>query len=147
VWINKQLYSKIVESLPIACVDILIKNKDNELLLVKRQNNPAKNCWWLPGGRVKHGEKREDAAKRKAREECGLRIYKLTNLGTFEIFFKNQNVHSITTVYSAKTIREKDVRLDKQGIKFCWVSNTARGLKKSPKFIQMIGKTERSRSG
>jgi ADP-ribose pyrophosphatase YjhB (NUDIX family) len=147
VWINKKLYSKVVKSLPIACVDILIKNNDNELLLVKRQNNPKKNCWWLPGGRVKHGEKREAAAKRKANEECGLKINQLINLGTFEIFFKNHNAHSITTVYSAKTIGEKHVQLDKQGIKFCWVSNTAIELKKSPKFVQMIGKIERSRRG
>ena len=147
MWINKQLYSKVVKSIPIACVDILIKNKDNKLLLVKRQNNPAKNCWWLPGGRVKHGEKREDTAKRKAKEECGLRIHKLTNLGTFEIFFKNHKAHSITTVYAAKTMGEKHVQLDKQGKKFCWVSNTASEFKKLHKFIQMIGKTERSRDG
>jgi ADP-ribose pyrophosphatase YjhB (NUDIX family) len=141
------MYKKAVRSIPIACVDIIIKNKENKLLLVKRKNSPAKGRWWLPGGRVKHGEKREVAAKRKAKEECGLKIWRLKNLGTFEIFFRKQRAHSITTVYSAKAIGEDSVKLDKQGARYCWVQNTKGEFKKSAGFMQMVAKIERSQNG
>lgn len=86
MYVGKLLYSKVVKNFPISCVDILIKNTKNELLFVKRKNQPAKGCWWIPGGRVIHGEKRKTAAKRKAREECGIAIQNLKELGTFELF-------------------------------------------------------------
>lgn len=42
------------------------------LLLVKRANEPAKNQWAFPGGRVERGEKLEFAARRELKEETGM---------------------------------------------------------------------------
>lgn len=48
--------------------------KDDCVLLVKRKNHPAKNMWAIPGGRVKTGEKLQEAAEREIFEETGIRI-------------------------------------------------------------------------
>lgn len=42
------------------------------LLLVQRANEPAKNQWAFPGGRVERGEKLESAARRELLEETGM---------------------------------------------------------------------------
>lgn len=41
-------------------------------MLVQRANEPAKNQWAFPGGRVERGEKLEGAARRELLEETGM---------------------------------------------------------------------------
>src|SRR3989442_14241752 len=48
--------------------------KGNSVLLVKRNNEPNKGRWALPGGVVKGGERVEDATRREVKEEVGLEI-------------------------------------------------------------------------
>src|SRR2546427_9783459 len=48
--------------------------KGNSVLLVKRNNEPNKGRWALPGGVVKVGEGVEDATRREVKEEVGLEI-------------------------------------------------------------------------
>ncbi len=48
--------------------------KDNQVLLVKRGNPPAKGDWAIPGGSVKIGETLQEAAQREILEETGIVI-------------------------------------------------------------------------
>ena len=60
----------------IPAVSVALKRGDT-LLLVQRANEPAKNQWAFPGGRVERGEKLEAAARRELLEETGLRAAEL----------------------------------------------------------------------
>lgn len=51
-----------------------IVQRDGELLMVKRAQDPAAGSWSLPGGRVEMGERLEDALRREVFEETGLEI-------------------------------------------------------------------------
>jgi 8-oxo-dGTP diphosphatase len=73
-FIPKNLYKKIFTYIPRFCVDIVIKDKKRGVLLVKRNIEPYKGYWHLPGGLIRYGERIENAAKRKAFEETGLII-------------------------------------------------------------------------
>ena len=53
-------YTDILKDLPIFCVDIVIKNDQEEYLLIKRNNEPKKGEWWVIGGRVLKGETAKD---------------------------------------------------------------------------------------
>lgn len=57
---------------PTLTVDTIIQ-KDFQILLVKRKNEPFKGYLALPGGFVNEGE-RVDAAKREVKEETSLDI-------------------------------------------------------------------------
>ena len=48
--------------------------QDNRVLLVKRNKEPGKGDWAIPGGSVKLGETLQQAAEREILEETGLRI-------------------------------------------------------------------------
>ena len=65
--INNIKYKKILEYIPICCVDVVICHF-NKILFVKRNTEPAKNEWWFPGGRVYKNEMLEETAIRKAYE-------------------------------------------------------------------------------
>lgn len=70
-FIPKPLYTKIQHSISIACVDTLILY-NHHILFVKRLEEPLKDKWFIPGGRMHYGESWEECAIRKAREEVGL---------------------------------------------------------------------------
>ncbi|RLI98177.1 MAG: hypothetical protein DRP00_02505 [Candidatus Aenigmatarchaeota archaeon] len=58
---------------PIVGVGVLII-KDGKVLLGKRNEEPGKNTWSLPGGKLEFGETFEVCAKREVKEETGLDV-------------------------------------------------------------------------
>lgn len=122
--IEQNLYKKIQELLPICCVDLVIKNKEGEFLLIKRKNQPAKGQWWIAGGRIKKGEKLEKAALRKAKEETGLDVILEKQLGAKGTIFNKgvfgKKVHTINIIFLAQAKGKKKVKLDSQSADFQW---------------------------
>ena len=64
-------------------LDAIIHNDKNQILLIKRKNDPYKEHFSLPGGFVNRGEKIEDAIKRIVSEEVALNIEPLEILGIY----------------------------------------------------------------
>ena len=54
------------------CGAAIVSN--GHILLVKRRRPPERGCWNLPGGKVDHLERIEDAIRREILEETGLAI-------------------------------------------------------------------------
>ena len=112
-------YRRIVDLMPILCVDLLLQNSRGEYLLAKRSNEPLKDQWWLPGGRVYKGESLEEAAIRKMREELSLEPSLLTMVGYCEYFCKESPFglatghHAVAFVFTG-LIPEGHISLDGQ---------------------------------
>ena len=81
-WIPDKLFQTIQESMPIACVDLIIlrKNKENmvETLLIKRSIYPEIGKWCLIGGRIIKGERISDTINRQAERELGISVNIIT---------------------------------------------------------------------
>jgi len=58
--------------MPITTVAAIIKNDKDEILLTRRNVEPFKEQWCLPGGHIDENEKALDAVIREAKEETGL---------------------------------------------------------------------------
>ncbi len=99
MFIEKELYKNILKYIPIPTVDILFLNSKKELLLWKRNNEPLKGIYYIPGWRVNKWEKSLDAAKRKAFEELGISINtsKLQFIGVYDDIFDNSAFDDIST--------------------------------------------------
>lgn len=57
--------------------------KPEKIMLIKRDNDPFKGCWALPGGYIEEGETIEAAAARELKEETGLTDIVLTQMKTY----------------------------------------------------------------
>jgi colanic acid biosynthesis protein WcaH len=126
---EKRIYAEAVQNLPIPCVDVFLFNPASKsYLLVLRKDPPAKNFWWPPGGRVYKGETLAECAKRKCREELGLRFTDVTvikNLGVVETFFPdsawNTQTHTINTLYLVLLNSEVVPNIDNTCQNYKWV--------------------------
>ena len=81
-------------------VDILvINNTTEEILLIKRLNEPFKDYWALPGGFVDENEDLEEAAHRELKEETNLGVEELYQLGAFGTPGRDPRGHMISIAY------------------------------------------------
>jgi len=67
-------FINIIDTTPLVSVDLIIQNPDGDVLLGKRRNRPAKNYWFVPGGRIQKNELIEDAIKRVSKAELGFEL-------------------------------------------------------------------------
>lgn len=122
MWIEQKYFDIIKKSMPIPCVDILVMNNVGHILMVRRNNEPAKSEWWFPGGRIYYGETRKFAAQRKLKEECGIIVNALIEQGTYDLLLNYNNKktsHGITTLFKTKIATTK-VYLDNQSSDYDW---------------------------
>ncbi len=98
-------YARIIEVLPILCVDIAVRNSKGVYLLIRRATELLKDQWWLIGGRVLKGETLEQMAIRKVREESGLEVKFVQPIGYYEDSFETNpfegaiKLHSVSVVF------------------------------------------------
>lgn len=117
--IPEKQYKRILELVPICCVDMII-HVGKRFVLLKRLNYPAKGKWWVPGGRVEKGETLEKAVLRKAKEETGLKVKIERLIGVKETIFRKGPFgigkdHTINVQYLARPVDGKFViKLDSQ---------------------------------
>jgi colanic acid biosynthesis protein WcaH len=62
------------------------------VVLAKRENEPARGEWFVPGGRVGKGERLTDAVQRVAREELGTEVTVERELGVYEHLYDTADV-------------------------------------------------------
>ncbi|MCL6622365.1 MAG: NUDIX hydrolase [Syntrophobacterales bacterium] len=84
---------------PVPTVDLIIELEDRGLVLIRRAKPPF--GWALPGGFVEYGETLEDAAKREAWEETGLKVHLLGQFHAYSAPDRDPRQHTITVVFVA----------------------------------------------
>ena len=88
--------------IPSLTVDIFIYNENHEFILIKRKNDPYKDCWALPGGFVEYGESVEDAAIREAKEETNIDVELEELVNVYAAPDRDPRRHTVTVAYTAR---------------------------------------------
>lgn len=112
---------------PIVGIGVLII-KDEKILLGKRNKNPGKNTYSLPGGKLEFGESFEECARREVKEETGLEIKEFKFICVNNDIFENN--HFVTLGFVAKDFYGEPKNLEEEINTWEWFD-----LKNLPKNI------------
>jgi colanic acid biosynthesis protein WcaH len=82
----REEFLEVVERTPLVSIDLIIRRADGRVLLGRRTNEPAKGCWFVPGGRIRKNERLAEAFRRICEGELGkpLAMSDAKFLGVFE---------------------------------------------------------------
>ncbi len=88
--------------IPSITADIFIFDDDLNFILIKRKNDPFKDCWAIPGGFVEYGESVETAAIREAKEETSIDVELIDLVNVYSKPDRDPRGHTITVAYTAR---------------------------------------------
>ena len=117
--IPDSIYELLLEYAPRICIDIVILC-DNSVLLLRRNNEPNKDCWSLPGGRILRNEQIADAIQRRILEELGIsiNILALQFIGIYEWVLPLR--HDISLTFKITLKSQPHIILDAQHSEYGW---------------------------
>lgn len=77
--LDTKTFKTVIENTPLVSIDLCLVF-DGQVLLGKRTNEPLKDEWFSPGGRIHKNETWQDALLRIAKAELGLRGIAVENV-------------------------------------------------------------------
>ena len=134
-WIEEPLYSQIRQLVPLACVDLLVVHR-GRLLIMKRNNPPAKGEWFTPGGRIFTGESIEEAVRRTLNEETGLEPVNIEQKGVASHFWPE--VQTVTVIHRVE-VTDDSVTLNSEHHDYKWIDDITEDLHPYVKIMIEIG--------
>ncbi len=88
---------------PAVTVDVVVVRPGNagdvQVLLIRRGQPPFQGEWALPGGFVDEMEDLEDAARRELKEETGLSVADLRQVGAYGTPGRDPRGHTVSVAY------------------------------------------------
>ena len=80
------------------CV-VITNEQQPKVLLIQRGNEPFKGCWAFPGGFMDMDETTEHCAVRELKEETGLSVSDLHQIGTYSKIGRDPRGRTISVAY------------------------------------------------
>jgi colanic acid biosynthesis protein WcaH len=88
--LNAQVFAQVVKNAPLVSIDLILQDAQGRIFLGRRRNQPAKGKWFVPGGRIRKGERFNQALHRIIRVELGVDSISsnVQFVGVFEHFYE-----------------------------------------------------------
>ena len=91
------------------CV-VITKEASPKVLLIQRGGEPYKGCWAFPGGFMDMDETTEQCAIRELKEETGLHIKEVKQIGAYSKVNRDPRGRTISVAYLAVIDKPAQVR-------------------------------------
>jgi colanic acid biosynthesis protein WcaH len=109
-------FAAVVRLTPLVSIDLIVRDRQERVLLGRRTQPPARGWWFVPGGRIRKDERLGDASARLLADELGWTKATTTRLrGVYEHFHPDnfQGTREFGTHY---VVLAYDVLLDAGGL-------------------------------
>lgn len=85
----EKVFEQVVANAPLVAIDLLVEDAGRRMLLGWRKNPPARDSWFVPGGRVRKDETLSAAFSRITEEELGrpFRLDQTVFVGIYQHFY------------------------------------------------------------
>ena len=105
--LNNSEFKSLIKNAPLFSIDLVLINDQQQILLGLRKNPPAKDFWFVPGGRVYKNETLTQAFARISKSELGREfgMEEAILLGLYDHFYadsaygKDLSTHYINASY------------------------------------------------
>jgi colanic acid biosynthesis protein WcaH len=123
----------VVRNAPLISIDLIIKDRENRILVGLRANNPAKGHYFVPGGRVIKDETLDEAFSRILKHETGLQATRhgAHLLGVYEHHYRTNRfgdpgfgTHYVVLAYELQLTDHPAIKLDSQHTKLRWLRSS-----------------------
>ena len=86
---------------PAVTADMIVLTDEPEpkILLIQRGGEPFKGCWAFPGGFMDIDETTEECARRELKEETGLEVGEVKQVGAYSTVDRDPRGRTITVAY------------------------------------------------
>jgi 8-oxo-dGTP diphosphatase len=79
---------------------------EERILLTRRNVEPFRNFWCIPGGHIEQDESTPDAVIREVKEETGLEMQEPEFLGYLDEIFPERSVHNVVLIFCGSAANE-----------------------------------------
>ena len=124
----------VVRNTPLVSIDLIISDPMGAILMGWRNNEPAKDTWFVPGGRIRKNERIAEAFERILRAETGLQIpFREAEFGrAYEHLYAENcfgdpgfGTHYCVLAYVLRLDHQPNLGIDNQHSKFAWLGSSS----------------------
>jgi mutator protein MutT len=112
---------------PKVTVGAVVRDDNGRVLITRRNVEPFKGKWCIPGGHLDFNERAEDGVRREVKEETGLDLRDVKFFMFSEEFLPERNWHAIALIFIAQA--EGKITFNEEVSETVWISE-----KEFPKF-------------
>lgn len=125
--------AQIVRLAPLVSIDLIIRDRNHHVLLGLRSNAPARQFYFVPGGRIWKGERLAEAFAQisKVETQCELSLGNARLLGVHDHIYSDNafgesgyGTHYVAIGYEVQIPDGMHIQADDQHSNFCWMSKS-----------------------
>ncbi len=129
--IPREDFTHAVRVTPLVAIDLILRDPDGAVLVGLRNNEPAKDFWFVPGGRIAKDERLAEAFGRILGVETGLSIpfAQARLLGAYEHFYDTNRfcepgygTHYVVLGHELTLASRPAIQLDDQHSAIKWMA-------------------------
>lgn len=129
MYMDRDTFLTVAAATPFVSIDLIVRNEHGQVLLGYRRNRPARDSWFVPGGRIRKNERTQDALARIARNELGIDATGGRLLGVFDHIYDDNfygapdiGTHYVVCAYQFHIGADASLRPDDQHAGLRWWS-------------------------
>lgn len=109
-YLSNDDFQRLIAIAPLVSIDIVALNDADEVLVGLRRNSPARDYWFVPGGRIRKGESIESAFGRVTQDEFNRPLTYANSrlLGVYDHFYEDsvfdqgESTHYVTITFLSR---------------------------------------------
>jgi len=122
-------FNSVVRLTPLVAIDMIVRSSDGRVLVGRRNNEPAKGSFFVPGGRITKNETLAAAFRRISLAELGAekKLEEARFLGVYEHFYRTNNLeqpgfgtHYVTLAYEVTSPVQAELLPKDQHGEYAW---------------------------
>ncbi len=129
--LNERDFLDVIERTPLVSIDLVIQDAGGRVLLGWRTREPAKNTWFVPGGRIRKNETLDAAFLRITSAELGraVALAEAVPLGAYTHLYATNfaevdgiGTHYVVLAYALSRTELPEQLPAEQHSAYCWMS-------------------------